>query len=194
MLPEFNKRGYLPPGRYQTTMDGAAELLVRSDLFAESATRTQIWTGFETYLSRFVALEDRFPELLDGQKLIHCIWLGGSFTSSKVDPSNMDATLFMNPAAERAIRGNPGSKWLTTAFKSWTAMENRFGVAPHRIPYRVVASIMKPDQLPLEDLEYFRDRGRWDDWWQRCRTIGKENDEPSLESAKHVRGYLEVTL
>ncbi|CAM5710065.1 hypothetical protein BOQ63_015145 [Streptomyces viridifaciens] len=192
MLPDFNDHGHLPPGRYRLTITQAAEAFVHAERFQASTSRAQIWQGFQEYLYQFIHLEEQFAPLLQGRELIHSVWLGGSFVSAKLDPHNVDATLLMNPEAERAIRGNPGSKWLTTAFKSWKAMQDRYGVAPLRIPYVPVAKVFQPQDFAAEELEYFRDRGRWDDWWQRCRRPGE--GEPSVQSAAPVRGYVEVTL
>ncbi|GGN26471.1 hypothetical protein GCM10011578_061080 [Streptomyces fuscichromogenes] len=75
-------------------------------------------------------------------------------------------TVLVDTRAERAVRGKPGSKWLTTAFQSRTRMREKFGVS----------------------------RGVWDDWWQRCRLPGTNDRSPSEQSATPARGYLEVRL
>lgn len=193
MVPDFRPDGHLPPGRYSVTLDEAEQLLVEHPRFAHSASRRRLWDGLESYLYGFVALEDDHAEILNGMPLIHRLWLGGSFVSTKLDPDNVDASVLIDDQACALIKGQPGTRWLTKAFHR-EHTHAQFGVTALRIGYRPVASIFKADTLALKEVEYFRDRGIWDDWWQRCRLEGQEDAPPSTESAAPVRGYLEVTL
>ncbi|WP_324789984.1 DUF6932 family protein [Streptomyces sp. H51] len=118
MPPTFAANGFLPLGRYSVSLDEAEAMLVSAPEFQDSDTRTALWDGLHDYLDRFLALEDAYTDVLAGLPLIHRIWLGGSFVSTKTDPRNIDATLLIDTRAERAVRGRPGSKWLTTAFQS----------------------------------------------------------------------------
>ncbi|MGW4508543.1 DUF6932 family protein [Streptomyces sp. NPDC004436] len=183
---------FLGPGRYRVDADEARALLVDSPRFAESSTRLRIWDGFESYLARFFMLEDHFSETLRGEPLVHCVWLGGSFVSSRLDPSNADLTVFVNESSAQAIKGRPGAGWMTTAFKRQHT-EKTFSLSAIEVRYRPVRSVFQLDELEHAELEYLRQRGAWDDWWQRCRPPG-EKDAPTLESAAPRRGYLEVTL
>jgi hypothetical protein len=194
MLPDFDARGHLPPGRYRVDIETAGAALVGAERFEGSKTRDKLWTGFEEYAFSFVLLEQRYSHLLDGASLIHSVWLGGSFVSSKLDPENVDATVLVDEAAEKAVRGQPGSTWLTDAFKSRRSILQKFGVSALRIGYRPVASVFDVRTMSAEEQTYFRDRGRWDDWWQRCRLPDIPEEPPSEASAVPVRGYLEVTL
>ncbi|GAA2580417.1 MULTISPECIES: DUF6932 family protein [Streptomyces] len=176
MLPSFAANGFLPLGRYSLSVGEAEDMLVLAPEFLGSDTRWALWDGLNKYLEPFFALEDSYADALDGRTLIHRLWLGGSFVSAKTDPRNIDATLLIDVGAERAVRGRPGSKWLTTAFQSRAHMLRKFGVSPVRVGYRPVG------------------RGVWDDWWQRCRLPGHTDRSPSHESAAPARGYLEVRL
>ncbi|WUO30872.1 hypothetical protein OHT21_23055 [Streptomyces sp. NBC_00286] len=169
-------------------------MLVSAPEFRDSATRTTLWDGFLSYVDRFLTLEDTYADALDGRTLVHRVWLGGSFVSAKPDPGNIDASLLIDTRAERAVRGKPGSKWLTTAFQSRDRMKEKFGVSPLRIGYRPVAHIFEPERFTSEERTYFTQRGVWDDWWQRCRLPDQADRSPSEQSATPARGYLEVRL
>ncbi|MFH8973179.1 DUF6932 family protein [Streptomyces sp. NPDC017890] len=194
MLPSFAPNGFLPLGRYSVSFDEAEATLVSAPEFHESATRTQLWDGLQDYLERFFTLEDSYADVLGEFALVHRLWLGGSFVSAKIDPRNIDATLLIDTRAERAVRGKPGSKWLTGAFKSRDSVKERYGVSPTRVGYRPVGNVFRPERMAPEERTYFMERGVWDDWWQRCRLPDHATRSPSEESAAPARGYLEVRL
>lgn len=183
---------FLKPGRYQVDADEAKALLVDHPRFEESTTRAEIWSGFEEYMSRFFALEEQFAEILEGESLVHCVWLGGSYVSSRLNPSNIDMSVLVDTASEQKIKGRPKSGWMVEAF-SREKIKDRYKVSPLRVPYRLVESVFVSHRLPVEDQDYLRERGAWDDWWQRCRPAG-EKTAPMLDTARPRRGYLEVTL
>ncbi|MFF2366261.1 DUF6932 family protein [Streptomyces sp. NPDC058122] len=183
---------FLAPGRYQVDADQARALLVENERFAESTTRQQVWDGFERYMARFFLLDEHFSELLQGESLVHRVWLGGSFVSSRLDPHNADLTVFVNDAAAQAIKAKPRSGWMTRAFTR-VHTENEYLLSALEVRYHPIRSVFDLDSLEHTELEYLRQRGAWDDWWQRCRPAG-EKDAPTLESAAPRRGYLEVTL
>ncbi|MGW4875855.1 DUF6932 family protein [Streptomyces sp. NPDC004262] len=194
MLPSFTATGFLPLGRYSVSFDEAESMLVSAPEFGESTTRTELWDGLHDYLDPFLTLEETCAAALDGIPLIHSLWLGGSFVSTKVDPANIDVTVLIDTRAERTVRGKPGSKWLTTAFQSRARMREKFGVSPLRIGYQPVARIFEPERFTADERTYFTQRGVWDDWWQRCRLPDTNDRSPSEESAAPARGYLEVRL
>ncbi|KOT32349.1 hypothetical protein ADK41_30090 [Streptomyces caelestis] len=193
-MPSFTATDFLPLGRYSVSAAEAESLLVKAPEFENSKTRTRLWTGLRGYLEGFLALEDAYASVLDGLPLIHRLWLGGSFVSAKLDPRNIDATLLIDVRAERAIRGRPGSKWLTTAFKSRDSIRREFGVSPVRVGYLPVSRVFRPELMSTEERTYFMERGVWDDWWQRCRLPDQADRSPSEASAAPARGYLEVRL
>lgn len=194
MQPTFASNGFLPLGRYSVSLDEAESMLVGVPEFQASTTRRALWDGLIDYVDRFLTLEDAYTDVLAGRPLIHRLWLGGSFVSTKPDPGNIDATLLIDTRAERAVRGRPGSKWLTTAFQSRDRMKEKFGVSPLRIGYQPVAHIFEPERFTPEERTYFTQRGMWDDWWQRCRLPDGQDRSPSVEGAAPARGYLEVRL
>nr|WP_220511225.1 hypothetical protein [Streptomyces sp. SID7804] len=193
-MPSFTVTGFLPLGRFSVSFGDAESLLVSAPEFADSATRTGLWDGLHDYLDRFLTLEDTYHDVLQGLPLIHRLWLGGSFVSTKVDPGNIDATLLIDVRAERAVRGRPGSKWLTDAFKSRDSIRRKYGVSPVRVGYQPVGHVFRPEHMTAEERTYFMHRGVWDDWWQRCRLPDQADRSPSEASAVPARGYLEVRL
>ncbi|MFF7332771.1 DUF6932 family protein [Streptomyces sp. NPDC008150] len=182
------------PSRYSVTFDEAEALLVSAPQFGDSSTRADLWDGLHRYLDVFLDLEDIYAEVLAGLSLIHRLWLGGSFVSTKLDPRNIDTTVLIDVRAERAVRGKPGSKWLTSAFQSRDSMREKYGVSPLRIGYRPVAHIFEPQRFTPEEQTYFTQREVWDDWWQRRRLADQKDRSPSEQSAAPARGYLEVRL
>ncbi|MEU5089460.1 hypothetical protein [Streptomyces sp. NPDC021356] len=194
MLPSFAANGFLPLGRYSVSFAEAESMPVSAPEFRDSGTREQLWDGLHDYLNNFFILEDRYADDLGDLVHVHRLWLGGSYVSAKLDPQNIDATLLIDTRAEHAVRGKPGSKWLTTAFKSRDSVKERYGVSPLRVGYRPVIDVFRPDRMTPEERTYFTERGVWDDWWQRCRLPGHADRSPSEESAVPARGYLEVRL
>ncbi|WP_328469569.1 DUF6932 family protein [Streptomyces sp. NBC_00448] len=125
--------------------------------------------------------------------LIHAIWLGGSYVSTKVNPQNIDLTVLVDEGTAAAMRGREGTRWLTSAFNRKARLAE-LGVSPVRVGYRPIVSVFRPEQLDPVEQSYLRERGAWDDWWQRCRPDGVDKGEPTLQSAAPRRGYVEVTL
>ncbi|MFD8208306.1 DUF6932 family protein [Streptomyces sp. NPDC059695] len=193
MVPEWGDSGFLPPGRYRLDPETAERLLVEDERFSSSETRRQLWDGLETYLSRFFDLEDRHRGAIGDQGLVHAIWLGGSYVSTKLNPQNIDLTVLIDESVVASMKGLAGSRWLSSAFNRKARLAD-FGVSPLRVGYRPVVSVFRAELLEPDDQAYLRERGAWDDWWQRCRPNGVDKTEPTLETVVPRRGYLEVTL
>lgn len=189
----FRADTHLPPGRTRVAFDEAERLLVCDPRFRGSATRAEVWSGFERYMAMFVALEQDYLELLAGRPLVHYLWLGGSFVSAKLDPRNIDVTVCVDDEARALLRGRRGAGWLTKAFGREHVLRH-YKVSPLEMRYRAVPTVFQLGTLESRDRGYLEERGAWDDWWQRCRTPGAPSDEPTRESAIARRGYLEVTL
>ncbi|WP_405783195.1 hypothetical protein OG512_30390 [Streptomyces sp. NBC_01378] len=189
----FETDGHLHPGRYQVDLDDAQAFLVSAPIFAESVTRPGLWEGLERYLVRFWSLDERYAEPLGSLALVDRLWLGGSFVSSRVNPANIDVTVFIDHDAEKVVRNREGARWLTDAFQR-DAVKDEFGLSPLRVRYVKVPSPFKTKELTQDDRHYYGDRGAWDDWWQRRRASDQVKDGPTVETAAARRGYLEVTL
>lgn len=181
--------GFLPPGRYACTWREAKAFLVTDQRFARSNTRPDLWDNLERFLAEYVSLETRYSELMPSS-LVDRIWLAGSFVSAKLDPNNTDVTVVFNQDAMHAVRGNEGAGILKKSRDHW---KSRYQVAMVPLEYQPVLSAFRPKAFTQADEQYYRERGRWDDWWQRTRA-GSATGEPTLQTAVPRRGYLEVSL
>lgn len=185
-----------PPGRHRLTLEEAEAVLVGSPVFADSTTRPALWSNLLNYLGEFAAVEARHADRLvevdrADQGVLHCLWLGGSFVSSKPSPRNIDVTVLLDAVARNSLRGLPNTRWLTEAF-SRDKMLDEFGLSPLPIAYDPPASPFRAHEWSAGHRGYLSDRGLWDDFWQRTRRPGSTS--PTLETAAPARGYVEVVL
>lgn len=194
VIPEFGTDGYLPCGRYQVDMDTAYRLLVGADRFKSSAKRPGLWRNLTIYLLVFDDLEREYADILGGRSIIHHLWIGGSFVSTKDEPDDIDLTVFTDAEAIDALKNKPGSGWIKDAFQR-DKIQARYGLDPHQVNYVAVPRVFRPNDMSLRERDYFRDRGRFDDWWQRTHPPGMmDKQAPTVDSCVPTRGYLEVTL
>lgn len=193
IYPFVSDQEHPPPGRRCLTWEEAEALLVNSSMFASSSTRATLWRGLTRYIVRFFDLQGRYEGLLEGRQLVHFIWIGGSFASKKLDPRQIDLSIAIDVLGRRGLAGKPGTAWFSDATRREHCV-SEYGVSPLEIPYVVVPSPFRSNRLGVDEQNYLRERGAWDDWWQRARTPGVVDCPPSAETARTVRGYLEVTL
>ena len=181
-----------PPGRIRLSFADAEAELVSDPYFASSTSRHRLWDGLGAYLARFVLLEQRHQSLLS-EPLVPFVWLGGSFVSNKQEPRNLDVTVALSGAGRLALKGQSGAGWLTDAFsRARTTAE--FDLCALELPHLLVPSVFQSHRLRADEQTYLRERGAWDDWWQRIRDAGEPNVGPSAHTAASRRGYVEVVL
>lgn len=194
VMPAFGADGHLPCGRFQIDMDMAYELLVADQRFATSGTRSDLWDKLTEYLLLFDEPVRLNPEASLGRPIIRHLWLAGSFVSTKIDPSDIDLTVFTDAEVIAALKSKPGAKWITEAFNR-RKIQPEFRLDPYQVNYRPVPHVFQLRGMSPADQEYFRDRGRYDDWWQRRHPPGTmDKQPPTIDSCVPARGYLEVTL
>lgn len=201
-VPDFEENGHLPLGRFTVTMDEVYERFVLHPGFAASRTRATCWDGLDQYLYRWQQYADRHAGVLKGRRLFRAMWLGGSFISSKMEPRNLDLTLFVDGEALDACvadKGNSGLCRLTSRGSLLATLH----VSPSVVPYCWARSPwMNDKKRDLSEIRefsrkmsnYVTRRGSFDDWWTRVRPTGVPRDEPSEETGNWARGYLEVIL
>ncbi|MDC5696461.1 hypothetical protein OO014_04265 [Intrasporangium calvum] len=182
-----------PPGRVRVSLDEAKAVLVHHPKFQRSRTRAKIWDGLERYWATFLRVQEMNAPVLGDRDIVQAMWLGGSFVSSKLDPNNLDLSVLLDGESRDAIKGKPGSGWITGAFQR-ESIGREYLLSPLEVPYRPVVSPFKTNELTPTDYRYLSARGAWDDWWQRCRTPGVTPGGPTVDTVKTVRGYVEVTL
>lgn len=192
-VPPLGPDGHLPLGRHSASMGEVQAAFVDAPAFKNSATRSACWEGLQTYLELWGRLETKIEASLNGQRLIKCLWLAGSFISGKPDPNNVDLTLFVEAEVlDRAAQMRLGvSKPLAHLAASRQRILDLFRVSPIIIKYRYFRSPF-PGGFEPEHSEYQQARGGFDDWWCRLRQPGEDKQAPTVETGGWRRGYVEV--
>lgn len=166
---------------------GAAQF-VTAEWADGSPTRPEIWEHFHTVLDLYRAVE---PSLL------RSVWVGGSFTTLKLDPDDIDMTVLLGSEAFAGLSGNQQGKVKRISAREPGGLRSRLR---EKLGLRVDCFAMVCAVAPMpwlnmspEEADYFRTRGMWDDWWLRVFS-GAKGDMPTHDDALPVRGYLEVDL
>lgn len=178
--------GCLPLGRYLCTLDEVQAAFVDAAWAAGSSTRPEIWDHFGEARTM---LTDQF-----GEDIVGLVWIGGSFTTDKLDPDDIDTTFLIEPKAFADLSNNQKQKLLRFGHKNRLREKTGLRVEPFLLVQRRVAMPFKTASLNAEEIGYFEKRGMWDDWWLRnCSSVDKD-EEPTVADSAPVRGYLEVML
>lgn len=172
MIPAFEANGSLPLGRFSCNLQEAKQFLVSGAPFNDAPNRATLWTIFEDSLQRMHSIRCKIPS----------VFLGGSFVTSKIDPSDIDAAYLVDRST---IVSDQTLGKLDQIFR---AINQEVFIDAFLIPWH-------PTNLKLEDSYfdmYYMERGKWDDFWQR--SVVKEDRVPWQRfHAFPKRGYLEVT-
>ncbi|MFD1145734.1 DUF6932 family protein [Saccharothrix hoggarensis] len=186
-MPELGANGHLPPGRYRTSLEEVQARFVDHDQFVNSATRRDIWQGFQDYLAAWLLAEEK----ADVGPVLQLVWLAGSFISGKLNPDDLDVTPVIDRRALVEAQTHRRSKALKRLIGHRTGIVERFKVEPFVLEWEPVASTLRPTAVGSSARDYLERRGSLDDWWQRLRAPGPKG--PSTEEeAPPRRGYLEV--
>lgn len=189
MIPELTAEGFLPVGRYAARLQEIQDSFVSHTRFKNSATRPQLWEGFELYLATWAGAEDR----LGVPGLLHRVWMGGSFASSTLDPGDVDLTVMVDDELRQSCRGKPGAGILRDLVGDRTRIRQTFGVEPFELRWRPVTSVFDLGRLTPEERDYLLARGAHEDLWERVRPAGSKGPLRP-EDARAARGFLEVVL
>lgn len=181
-LPKFSGDGSMPDGRHACTLDEFEETFVLNSNFESSATRKRI---FEDFLSAIELLRDFDDQLLERA------WIGGGFASAKLDPSDIDVTFILDADRHRSLSGRQRDRIAKLCrkrgFEPLDLLVDGFFFVRERF-----ANPWQGGGVVEEARNYATARGAWDDWWTRSRNVGGKDDDPALEDADPVRGYVEV--
>jgi len=172
--------GLLPLGRHPASLDDLQARFVDDPAFAASATRSEIWGHFRSATGEFQRV---VPTV--------CLWLGGSFFTSKMDPDDIDIVYWCEDRHVNAV-SDPRDKMILQMFAT-NQVRPQTGL---RVDTRYCLWHVRPEagvQNTIEHQEYVLLRGFWDDFWQRKRS-GAKNDPPVRADALPKRGYYEVML
>lgn len=168
-------------GRYSSTLAELHAEYVAAPGFVSSSTRAAIWGDFVSATT-----------LLQSVVAVATVWVGGSFTTSKVDPSDIDCLYWVEADLAEAAKstGRRASNVLGAFAKPNTLKSMGLRVDHYLMNWR---SVPDPSLADSDDWKYYRDRGHWDDWWQRERQSPTGAPAARPDSVQR-RGYLEVIL
>lgn len=156
MIPAFLPSGQLPPGRYLTDVGEVGVRLV--DPFCLSLTRKRL---YQAWRDRRGLIAGLLPLVME--------WVGGSYSTAKRDPSDVDVVVFFRAVDFETL--NPAQKEEIIDLVMGLPPKLRFGVDSYPV------AVLEPAH-PSYD-RYLRTVGYWDRWWSADRTGGD-------------RGYIEV--
>lgn len=185
MLPELcSKSNHLPLGRYLTTVGELQDRFVEAHEFAESGTRKQI---FNDWLTSVEMLRDL------GSDLLEATWIGGSFTSGKLNPDDLDCLFLLNGVAFHRLPSNRRRQKVLEFGKQGRLRETTgLRVDAFVLVREEFANYWHRNGVTEESQTYLSKRGAWDDWFLRINTKEHKEDPPKAEDARPRRGYVEV--
>jgi hypothetical protein len=187
-IPGLNDDGYLPPGRYPTTLGEIEAVFVRAPRYAESSTRPEVWKGFRAYHLAWSEPERLLA--LDGRLLLG-YWIGGSFTTAALNPTDLDCSPILDEARLVASRGREGSGLVKKLTGQRDAIKATFHVEVFPFRWLPVRSSLFPRACTDAERHSLAVRGGVDTWWQRVAPPGPKGP-PALPGHRPERGYLEV--
>jgi hypothetical protein len=178
MIPGFvGDGGHLPLGRYSTTVAEFKERFVDDSKFTDSTSRSKIWADFESSLNILKCAVD-----------VVSVWIGGSYATSKMNPSDIDCLFLVTETQVEKAKGDEQKAKILQEFATSQKLKSAgLLVDNYILVWRAVPmpAMQNPDQT-----SYYNARGHWDDWWQRHLV-----DQSSLfANALPRRGYLEVII
>ncbi|EJZ04250.1 DUF6932 family protein [Mycolicibacterium vaccae] len=172
-IPPLTSSGDLPRGRFCADLQSVEDRFVTDAVYQGSNTRDQVWSDFKDFLELIRQERVRVP----------AAFVGGSFVTKTLDPSDVDAALFIDMS--RITNPNTFSKVSKLFRDPKTDLGLRLDVFMIR---------WHPDGTEIGgDPKYLVQRGKWDDFWQR-KVAKADRVPPQRPHAMPVRGYLEVVL
>lgn len=183
-VPTLTSAGLLPLGRFGCTVPELETRFVTAAEYAQSVTRGDI---FEDFIAVKGVFESYSPSLVES------IWVGGSFTTSKIDPSDIDCLFILNEAAFVALPSNTKrARVMQLGVKDYVKNKLALDVESFVLVRSVIANPWESHGISREAAKYTEVRGAWDDWWLRTRTSTDPTAPPTAADAEPIRGYLEV--
>ncbi|GMA96916.1 hypothetical protein GCM10025881_37400 [Pseudolysinimonas kribbensis] len=148
-------------GRHPTTLAEIESRFVTDPQFAASTTRAKIWSD---WLNATAFLRSVVP--------VSAAWIGGSFTTTKLDPDDVDSLYIVDDATLALAKVDPTKNRVLGQFAGGKLVRAATGlqVDTYLCAWRQVVDPARRNGL---DKSYYEDRGHWDDWWQRRRMVSK---------------------
>lgn len=187
MVPALDSmNGLLPVGRYTCTLEDVQRAFVDDPQFAGSTTRPRLFAG----LVRYMAEWERFEKMVGTGEMLRRIWVGGSFTTAKLDPDDIDVSPIVDGPKLDEVKGKPGCGKMNKLFENRDSVVRDFGVEPFPVTWWPVTT-MHAREVSILEHDYALARGLMDDFWQRVRSSAVKGPL-TIEDSAPRRGYLEV--
>lgn len=186
-IPPFDANGLLPHGRFACDLDEFERAFVLDARFSASKKRSPLFADFLTALNVVDAIMPGGVER---------VWLGGGFTSDKLDPSDIDATFIISESVHESLddKARERIEALLT-HGGFKAQGIGLSVDGFMLVRRQVANPWTSDGgVRPAATPYLVRRGAWDDWWSRHRVHGTATEKPKVEDSPPRRGYVEVII
>ena len=104
-------------GRHPTTMAEFEARFVTHPDFASSTTRSGIWQEWQAA-----------TDYLRQQLPVAAVWIGGSFVTAKLDPSDLDCTYLLDHSHVAQAQTDPVKATVLAQFSTPNAVESRIVV------------------------------------------------------------------
>lgn len=180
VIPPRTHSGLLPLGRHPATLAEVEAVFVTDPKWAGSRTRATIWADWQQITAQTRKVVP-----------VAAVWLGGSFLTDKVDPDDLDAVYLIDARLIAAVV-KPLHRGFLALVAQGDALRQLRG---KRLDTFIITWVPDPDAnrvVPGFD-DYIRDRGYWDDLWQRSLS-GPKMAARVPSDALPKRGYVEVIL
>lgn len=168
-------RKVLPLGRYLATLDEVESSYVTG----LSDKRRDIWRAFNDCLS---IARNAAPGLAE-------VWIGGSFITSKEDPSDIDVVfLFTKDYFDVATSGDNLNAKIVLSVLTKSSVIDR--LHPLVDGYALIVPPTEYDVAGEFETIYAKQRGYWDQFWSKTRFCDEDNNRWKFPAS----GYLEVII
>lgn len=168
---------FLQPGRYQWTWEDVEVKYLPETEYGQTR-RHVIWEHFKLA-----------TETLRSVVPVAAVWIGGSFLSSKAEPSDVDAIYIVRGKDYDSLQEDE-DRQVVSLFSGGEQLKAR-GLLVDSYVFHWTPRASNGPQTDREHNELTA-RGYWDDWLQRNKM---DRTAPAVEAdARPVRGYVKVIL
>jgi hypothetical protein len=157
MIPEFDENGNLPSGIHKpTTLEFMSRFV---ENFDTSKTRKDIFDGYKSYCGDLLQFDIATTQ-----------WVDGSFTTSKIDPNDIDIVTHLDAIK---ITSKQMVDKIGKLFQNRNHLKSKYKCDAYAIP------IYPPNHL------LYNETVKWLDYWRNC--FGKDRN-------KKTKGLIEFEL
>lgn len=170
-----SQREVLPLGRYLVELKDIEDKFVTG----KSKKRQEIWIAFCDCLD---AVHNAVGSIAE-------VWIGGSFITSKEEPSDIDVVfLFAKECYDAAVSGvNTDARFVFAILTRNLSIKR---IHPLVDGYALIVPPTEYDVNSKCEAVYSQQRGYWDQFWSKTRFSDEQNDRWKYPAS----GYLEVII